>query len=151
MFSLAISCLTTSHLSSFVDLRFQVPMQHCSYSIGLYFHHQAHAQLGIVSALAQLLHFFLKLFRCSSPVAYWTSTDLGFVFQHHNFLPFHTVHGIFKARMLKLFAIPFFSEPRPPTPLPEITAKLFGEEIINILLCVIKHMSSEKKFSYINL
>ena len=58
VFSLAISCLTTSHLSSFIDLRFQVPMQYCSYSIGLYFHHQAHAQLGLVSALAQPLHSF---------------------------------------------------------------------------------------------
>ena len=30
MFTLAISCLTTSNLPWFVDLTFQVPMQHCS-------------------------------------------------------------------------------------------------------------------------
>ena len=28
------------------------------------------------------------------------------------FLPSHTVHGVLKARILKLFAIPFFSEQR---------------------------------------
>ena len=36
----------------------QVPMQYCSYSIGVYFHHKSHPQLGIIFALAQLLHFF---------------------------------------------------------------------------------------------
>ena len=34
-----------------------------------------------------------------------------FIFQCHIFLPFHTVHGILKARILKLFAIPFSSGP----------------------------------------
>ena len=29
----------------------------------------------------------------------------------YNFLPFHTVHGFFKARILKWFAIPFSSGP----------------------------------------
>ena len=32
-----------------------------------------------------------------------------FIFQCPVFLPFHTVHGIFKARILKWFAIPFSS------------------------------------------
>ena len=36
-----------------------------------------------------------------------------FTFQCHIFLPFHTVHGVLKARMLKWFAIPFFSRPSP--------------------------------------
>ena len=35
-----------------------------------------------------------------------------FIFQCHIFLPFHTVHGVLKARILKWFAIPFSSEPR---------------------------------------
>jgi len=34
-----------------------------------------------------------------------------FIFQCHIFLPFHTVHGILKARILKWFATPFFSGP----------------------------------------
>jgi len=39
----------------------------------------------------------------SSPVAYWTLPDFGgssFIF-----LPFHTVHGVLKTRMLKWFAM----------------------------------------------
>ena len=32
-----------------------------------------------------------------------------FIFQCHIFLPFHTVHGVLKARILKQFAIPFSS------------------------------------------
>ena len=34
-----------------------------------------------------------------------------FIFQCSIFLPFHTVHGVLKARMLKWFAIPFSSGP----------------------------------------
>ena len=38
--------------------------------------------------------------------------DMGeFIFQCPIFLPFHTVHGFLKARMLKWFAIPFSSGP----------------------------------------
>ena len=35
-----------------------------------------------------------------------------FTFQCPIFSPFHTVHGVFKARILKWFAIPFSSGPR---------------------------------------
>ena len=34
-----------------------------------------------------------------------------FIFQYPIFLPFHTVHGVMKARILKWFAIPFSSGP----------------------------------------
>ena len=34
-----------------------------------------------------------------------------FIFQCQTFLPFHTVHGVLKARILKWFAIPFSSGP----------------------------------------
>ena len=34
-----------------------------------------------------------------------------FLFQYPIILPFHTVHGILKERILKWFAIPFSSEP----------------------------------------
>ena len=37
--------------------------------------------------------------------------DGVFLFQHPIILPFHTVHGVFKARILKWFAIPFSSGP----------------------------------------
>ena len=35
----------------------------------------------------------------------------GLIFQCHTFLPFHTVHGVHKARKLKWFAIAFSSGP----------------------------------------
>ena len=62
MFTLAISCLTTSNLSWFMDLTFQVPMQIALYSTGLYFHHQSHPQLGVVFTLALSLHSFWSYF-----------------------------------------------------------------------------------------
>ena len=76
MFTLAISCLTTSKLPWFMDLTFQVPMQHCFYSIGLYFYHQSHPQLGVVFFFGSS-SFFLELFLHWSLVAYWAPTDLG--------------------------------------------------------------------------
>ena len=77
MFTLAISCLTTSNLPRFMDLTSQVLTQYCSlehqtllpslvtYIVGYCFH------FGSASS------FFLELFLHSSPVAYWASTDLG--------------------------------------------------------------------------
>ena len=35
----------------------------------------------------------------------------GFLFQYPIILPFHTVHGVLKARIVKWFAIPFSSGP----------------------------------------
>ena len=40
-----------------------------------------------------------------------------FIFQCPIFLPFHTVHGVLKARVLKWFAIPFSSGPHSVRPL----------------------------------
>ena len=106
MVTLAISCVTTSNLPWFMDLTFQVPMQYCSYSIRLYFHHPSHPQLGVVFAW---LHPFI-LSGVISPLI--SSSLLGtyqpgeFIFQCHTFLSFHTVHGVLKTRILKL-AIPF--------------------------------------------
>ena len=62
IFTLTISCLTTSTLLWFMDLTFQIPMQYCSYSIRRYFHHQTHPHLGIVTTLAQPLHSFWSYF-----------------------------------------------------------------------------------------
>ena len=50
--------------------------------------------------------FFLELFLHSSPVAYFVPTDLESS-SFSIFLPFHTVHGVLKVRILKWFAIPF--------------------------------------------
>ena len=43
-------------------------------------------------------------------IAYWTHADLG-VLSYGVFLPFHTVYGILKIRILKWCANPFSSRP----------------------------------------
>ena len=54
--------------------------------------------------------FFLELLAialCSSPVVYWTPSDLarGLIFWWHIFLLFHTIHGVLEGRILKWVAI----------------------------------------------
>ena len=80
------------------------------YSIRSCFHYQSHPQPGVVFALALSLHSFSGII---SPLI--SSSILGtyrpgeFIFQCPIFLPFHTVHGVPKARILKWFTIPFSS------------------------------------------
>ena len=111
MFTLAISCLTTSYLPPLRDLTFQVPMQYCSLQYQIYFHHQSHPQLGVVFALALTLHSFGVISPLISSRILSTYLFVEFLFQCHISLPFHTVHGVLKARILKLLAIPFSSGP----------------------------------------
>ena len=77
IFTLAISCLTTSNLPCFMDLTFQVPIQYCSLQhwtllsppdTSTTWHHFC---FGLASS------FLLELFPWSSPVVYWSPTDLG--------------------------------------------------------------------------
>ena len=51
-------------------------MQYCLYSIGLYFYHQSHPQLGVVFALVPSLHSFcfidyVKVFDCMDHNKLW--------------------------------------------------------------------------------
>ena len=77
MFSLAISCLTTSNLPWFVYLIFQVPVQYSSLQ------HQTLLPLPVTSTTGHFFFFgsassfFLDLFHHSCPVAYWAPTYLG--------------------------------------------------------------------------
>ena len=77
MFTLAISCLITFNLPWFMDLTFQVPMQHCSLQ------HQTLLPSPVTSTAAccfcfgSISSFFLELFLQWSLVAYWACTDLG--------------------------------------------------------------------------
>ena len=76
MFSLAISCLTTSNLPWFVYLIFQVPVQYCSLQ------HQTLLPLPVTSTTACRFHygsvssFFLELFLHWPPVTYWAPTNV---------------------------------------------------------------------------
>ena len=95
MFTLAISCFTTSNLPWFMDLTFQVCMQYCSLQ------HQTLLPLPVTSTtgcyfcFGFTFSFFLELLLHWSPVAalgtYWPRE---FIFQCSVFLPFHTVHGV---------------------------------------------------------
>ena len=111
MFTLAISSLTTSNLPSFMDLTFQVPMQYCC------LHHQTLLPLPVTSttghcfALVQPLHSFWSLSALFSSSILGTNRPREFIFQCHIFLPFHTFHGVLKAKLLQWFAIPFSNGP----------------------------------------
>ena len=115
MFSLAISCLITSDLPLFMDLTFQVPMQYCSlqhwtlFSLSDTSTTECHFCFGpATSFIPELLVIAL----CSSPVAYWTPSNVGgLIFWCHIFLPFCTAHGVLQARVLEWVAISFSSEP----------------------------------------
>ena len=76
VFTLAISCLTTSNLPWFMDLTVQVPMQYYSLQ------HRTLPPSPVTSTTGCCFHFeyvssfFLELFLHSSPLAYWANTDL---------------------------------------------------------------------------
>ena len=71
----------------------------------------SHIQIDIVFALAQhlLSGVISPLFSSSILSTYWPGDS---IFQCHIFLPFHTVLGILKARLVKWFAISFANGPR---------------------------------------
>ena len=95
-----------------MDLTFQVPMQYCSLQHWILLPSPVTATAGHCFHFGSTSSFFLEF----SPLFY--NSMLGtyrpgeFIFQYPIFLPFHTVHGVLKARILKWFAIPFSSEPR---------------------------------------
>ena len=77
MFTLAISCLTTSILPWFMDLTFQVPMQCCSLQHQTLLPSPVTSTTGCFFCFGSIHSFFLELVIYSSPVAYWAPTDLG--------------------------------------------------------------------------
>ena len=106
MFSLAISCLTTSNLPWFPFTL--IPLLFLT----------ASDFTPIISHICSWVLFSLwpHLFILSgviSPLLSSSKLDTyqpgEFIFQYPIFLPFHTVHGVLKARILTWFAIPFSS------------------------------------------
>ena len=77
MFTLGISCLTTSNLPWFTDLTFQVPMHYCSLQHRTLLPSPFTSTTGSYVCFGSISSFFLELFLHSSPVAYRASTDLG--------------------------------------------------------------------------
>ena len=112
MFPLTISFLTMSNLPWLMDLTFQIPMQYCSLQhrtlhsppdTSITEHHFCFGPTG---------SFFLEVFVLSSPVAFWTPIDLGAYLLLSYIFAFSAVHGVFDARIVKWFAIPFSKGPR---------------------------------------
>ena len=77
MFTLAISCLTTSNLPWFMDLTFRVPMHYCSLHHWTLLPSPVTFTTGCCFCFGSISLFFLELFLHWSPVAYWAPTDLG--------------------------------------------------------------------------
>ena len=77
MFTLAISCLTTSNLPWFMDLTFQIPMQYCSLQHRTLLSPPGTFTIGHCFLFSSAASFFLELFLHPSPVAYWIPTSLG--------------------------------------------------------------------------
>ena len=102
-FTLDISCLTTSNLPWFMDLILLFTASNLA---------------SITSHIHNWILFLLWLhpFILSGVISPLISSSLlgtyrpgEFIFQCPIFLPFHTVHGVLKARILKWFAILFSS------------------------------------------
>ena len=77
MFTLAISCLTTSNLPRFMDLTFQVPTQYCYLQHRTLLLSPVTSTAGYYFCFGSIPSFFLELFLHWSPVAYCTLTNLG--------------------------------------------------------------------------
>ena len=77
MFTLTISCLTTSNLPWFMDLTFQVPVHHFSLQHRSLLPSPVTSTPGYCSCFSSVFLFFLELFLQWSPIAYWAPTDLG--------------------------------------------------------------------------
>ena len=112
MFTLAITCLTTSKFALIHG-----PNIPGFYAI-LFF--TASDFTSITSHIHSWELFLLShLFIISGIISPQISSSIlgnyrpgEFIFQCPIFLPFHTVHGVLEARILKWFAIPFSSGPR---------------------------------------
>ena len=77
MFTLAVSCFTSSNLPWFMDLTFQVPMQYCSLQHWTLLLSPVTSTTGYCFCFGSFPSFFLELFLHWSPVAYWVLMDLG--------------------------------------------------------------------------
>ena len=77
MFTLVISVFTISNLPWFMELKFHVPMQHCSLQHYTLLLLPVTSTTGCCFCFGSNSSFLLELFLHSSPVAYWAPTDLG--------------------------------------------------------------------------
>ena len=145
MFTLAISCLT----------HFQFALIHGpniphSYAILLFIASDFTFITGHIHNWVLLL-LWLHPFILSGVMSPLISSSIlstyrsgEFIFQCPIFLPFHAVHGVLKARILKWFAIPFSSGPHSVRPLhcdPPILGGPTGASFIELDTAVVHAIS----------
>ena len=78
--NLAISCLAMSNLLWFMDLTFQIPVQYFSLQNWTLLSPPETSTTGYHFCFGSAFSFFIELLViaiCSSPVAYWTPSNLG--------------------------------------------------------------------------
>ena len=98
MFTFAISCLTTSNLSWFMDLTSQVPMQYCSLQHQTLLPSPVTSTTGHCFCFGSISSFILVLFLHSSPVTYWAPTDLGLHLSVSYLFAFSSCSGGFQGK-----------------------------------------------------
>ena len=142
IFTLAISCLTTSNLPWFMDPTFQIPMQYHSLQHWTLLLSPVPSTTGCCFCFNSIPSFFLELFLHWGPVAYWASTDLGSSsFSVLYFCLFILFMGF--SRQEYWFAIPFSSGPPVCLGWPYAASKIYnlirlmsGVLRIPLLMCV---------------
>ena len=89
-----------------MDLTFQVPMQYFSLQHRSLLPSPVTSTAGHRFCFGSALHSFWGYFSTLLQQHICHLQISEFIFQCHIFLPFHTLHGVLKARILKQFAIP---------------------------------------------
>ena len=119
MFTLAISCLTTSNLPWFMDLTFHVLMQYCSLEHLTVLPSPVISTVGCCFCFGSISSFFLQLFLQWSLVAYQGTYQAGeFIFQCPFFLPFFKIIFMGFSRQEYWSDLPF------PSPVDHILSEL---------------------------
>ena len=116
MFTLVISCLTTSNLPWVMDLTFQVPIQYCSLQHQTLFPSIVTSRSGCCFCFGSISSFFLELFLHWSPVAYWAPTNLSSSFSILSFCLFILFMGF--SRQEHWSGLPF------PSPVDHVLSEL---------------------------
>ena len=88
MFTLAISCLTTSNLPWFMDLTFQVPVQYCSLQHQTFLPAPVTYTAGCCFCYGSISSFFLELFLHPSSSILGSHWPGEFIFQFLSFCLF---------------------------------------------------------------
>ena len=94
-----------------MDLTFQVPMQYCSLQHWTLLPSPVTSTTMCCFCFGSISSLFLGIYSLFSSSILGTYQPGEFIFQCPIFLPFHTVHGVLKAGILKWFAIPFSNGP----------------------------------------